>query len=84
MLDAGSYVYNPGSGKRERISRILLMHSNKREERDSVSAGEIVAAVGLKHVKTGNTLCDEKNQIILESMDFPEPVVSVSVEPVSK
>ena len=84
MLDAGSYVYNPGSGKRERISRILLMHSNKREERESVFAGEIVAAVGLKHVKTGNTLCDEKNQIILESMDFPEPVVSVSVEPVSK
>ncbi len=83
-LDAGSYVYNPGSGKRERISRILLMHSNKREERESVCAGEIVAAVGLKHVKTGNTLCDEKNQIILESMDFPEPVVSVSVEPVSK
>ncbi len=83
-LNAGSYVYNPGSGKRERISRILLMHSNKREERESVCAGEIVAAVGLKHVKTGNTLCDEKNQIILESMDFPEPVVSVSVEPVSK
>ena len=83
-LNAGSYVYNPGSGKRERISRILLMHSNKREERESVSAGEIVAAVGLKHVKTGNTLCDEKDQIILESMDFPEPVVSVSVEPVSK
>ena len=55
-------------------SRILLVHSNK-EKRDSVSAGEIVAAVGLKHVKTGNTLCDEKNQIILESMDFPEPVV---------
>jgi len=83
-LNAGSYVYNPGSGKRERISRILLMHSNKREERGDVSAGEIVAAVGLKHVKTGNTLCDEKEQIILESMDFPEPVVSVSVEPVSK
>jgi len=60
------------------------MHSNKREERDSVSAGEIIAAVGLKHVKTGNTLCDEKDQILLESMDFPEPVVSVSVEPVSK
>ena len=84
ILNAGSYVYNPGSGKRERISRILLMHSNKREERESVSAGEIVAAVGLKHVKTGNTLCDEKDQILLESMDFPEPVVSVSVEPVSK
>jgi len=83
-LNAGSYVYNPGSGKRERISRILLMHSNKREERESVCAGEIVAAVGLKHVKTGNTLCDEKDQIVLESMDFPEPVVSVSVEPVSK
>ncbi|MBI87157.1 MAG: elongation factor G [Candidatus Marinimicrobia bacterium] len=83
-LNAGSYVYNPASGKRERISRILLMHSNKREERESVAAGEIVAAVGLKHVKTGNTLCDEKNQIMLESMDFPEPVVSVSVEPVSK
>ena len=83
-LNAGSYVYNPGTGKRERISRILLMHSNKREERDSVSAGEIIAAVGLKHVKTGNTLCDEKDQILLESMDFPEPVVSVSVEPVSK
>ena len=83
-LNAGSYVYNPGTGKRERISRILLMHSNKREERESVSAGEIIAAVGLKHVKTGNTLCDEKDQILLESMDFPEPVVSVSVEPVSK
>ena len=83
-LKAGSYVYNPTSGKRERISRILLMHSNKREERESVSTGEIVAAIGLKHVKTGHTLCDEKNQIILESMDFPEPVVAVSVEPVSK
>jgi elongation factor G len=83
-LNAGSYVYNPTSGKRERISRVLLMHSNKREERDSVSTGEIVAAVGLKNVKTGHTLCDEKDQILLESMDFPEPVVAVSVEPVSK
>ncbi len=83
-LKAGSYVYNPSSGKRERISRVLLMHSNKREERDSVSTGEIIAAVGLKKVKTGHTLCDEKNQILLESMDFPEPVVAVSVEPVSK
>lgn len=60
------------------------MHSNKREDRDAVSTGEIIAAVGLKNVKTGHTLCDEKNQIILESMDFPEPVVAVSVEPVSK
>jgi len=83
-LDAGSYVYNPTTGKRERISRILLMHSNKREDRDAVSTGEIIAAVGLKNVKTGHTLCDEKNQIVLESMDFPEPVVAVSVEPVSK
>ena len=83
-LKAGTYVYNPNSDKRERISRILLMHSNKREERDSVGAGEIVAAVGLKKVKTGHTLCDEKKKILLESMDFPEPVVSVSVEPVSK
>ena len=58
-LDAGSYVYNPASGKKERISRILLMHSNKREERNSVSSGEIVAAVGLKNVKTGN-MTDEK------------------------
>ena len=83
-LDAGSYVYNPNSNKRERISRVLLMHSNKREDRDDMSAGEIVAAVGLKKVKTGDTICDEKNKILLESMDFPEPVVSVSLEPVSK
>ena len=83
-LSAGSYVFNPTTGKRERISRILLMHSNKREERDFVSSGEIVAAVGLKNAKTGHTLCDEKDSIILESMDFPEPVVSVAVEPVSK
>ena len=84
QLKAGSYVYNPSSGKRERISRILLMHSNKREEREMASTGEIVAAVGLKNVKTGHTLCDEKEQVMLESMDFPEPVVAVSVEPVSK
>ena len=70
QLDAGSYVYNPTSGKRERISRILLMHSNKREERDSVSTGEIVAAVGLKNVKTGHTLCDEKNQSCLSPWIF--------------
>ena len=83
-LDAGSYVYNPNSKKRERISRVLLMHSNKREDRGDMAAGEIVAAVGLKNVKTGDTICDEKNKILLESMDFPEPVVSVSLEPVSK
>ena len=83
-IKAGTYVFNPNIGKRERISRILLMHANKREELDHVSAGEIVAAVGLKKTKTGHTLCDEKNPILLETMDFPEPVVEVSVEPVSK
>ena len=83
-INSGSYVYNPTTGKRERISRVLLMHSNKREDRDEMSTGEIVAAVGLKNVKTGHTICDEKNLILLESMDFPEPVVAVSVEPVSK
>lgn len=84
VVKAGSYIYNPNTGKRERVSRILLMHANKREEIDQVSAGEIVAAVGLKQTKTGHTLCDEKNPILLETMDFPEPVVEVSVEPVSK
>jgi elongation factor G len=84
VMKAGSYIYNPNTGKRERMSRILLMHANKREELDQVSAGEIVAAVGLKQTKTGHTLCDEKNPILLETMDFPEPVVEVSVEPVSK
>ena len=83
-LNKGSYIYNPNANKRERISRILLMHANKREELDKVSAGEIVAAVGLKNTQTGHTLCDEKNPILLESMDFPEPVVEVSVEPASK
>jgi elongation factor G len=83
-LNKGSYIFNPNSGKRERISRILLMHANKREELEMVSAGEIVAAVGLKKTQTGHTLCDENNPILLESMDFPEPVVEVSVEPASK
>jgi elongation factor G len=83
-LEAGSYVYNPNTRKRERISRILLMHANKREELDKVLAGEIVAAVGLKNSKTGHTLCDEKKAILLESMEFPEPVVEVSVEPSTK
>lgn len=84
QLKKGSYIYNPNSGKRERISRIVLMHANKREDLEKVSAGEIVAAVGLKTTNTGHTLCTEKNPILLESMDFPEPVVEVSVEPVSK
>lgn len=83
-LNAGSYVSNPNTGKRERISRILLMHANKREELEKVSAGEIVAAVGLKNSNTGHTLCQEKKEILLESMEFPEPVVEVSVEPATK
>ena len=83
-LNAGSYVSNPNTGKRERISRILLMHANKREELEKVSAGEIVAAVGLKNSNTGHTLCEEKKEILLESMEFPEPVVEVSVEPATK
>ena len=83
-LESGSYVLNPNTGKRERISRILLMHANKREELDYVTAGEIVAAVGLKHSQTGHTLCEEKKEILLESMEFPEPVVEVSVEPATK
>ena len=83
-LDKGSYIYNSNIGKRERVSRILQMHANKREERDEVAAGDIVAVVGLKNTNTGHTVCDEKHSIILESMDFPEPVVEVSVEPVSK
>jgi elongation factor G len=84
FLKKGSYVYNPNIGKRERISRILQMHANKREELNEVAAGQIVGVVGLKRANTGHTLCDEKSPIILESMDFPEPVVEVSVEPVSK
>lgn len=84
VMRKGSYVYNPNIGRRERISRLLLMHANKREELDAVSAGEIVAAVGLKGTNTGHTLCDENAPIVLEAMDFPEPVVEVSVEPVSK
>ncbi len=83
-MDAGTAVYNPNTGKKERISRILLMHANKREELKSVGAGEIVAAVGLKKTNTGHTLCDAKQPILLESMDFPEPVVEVSVEPISQ
>ena len=84
LLKKGSYVYNPNIGKRERISRILQMHANKREELNEVAAGQIVGVVGLKRANTGHTLCDEKSPIILESMDFPEPVIEVSVEPVSK
>ena len=83
-LESGSYVYNATKGKRERISRIVMMHSNHRKEVDKVYAGDIAAAVGLKDVGTGDTLCDEKHEIILESMEFPEPVIQIAIEPASK
>ena len=83
-LTAGSYVYNSTKGKRERIGRILQMHANHREEIEMVYSGDIAAAVGLKDTTTGDTLCDEKNEIILESMVFPDPVISVAVEPKTK
>ena len=84
VLQAGSYVMNSTKGKRERIGRILQMHANKREEIEEIHAGEIAAAVGLKDTTTGDTLCDEKNQVILENMEFPEPVISVAIEPKTK
>jgi len=83
-LDAGSYVQNSTKGKRERVGRILQMHANSRQEISKVYAGDIAAAVGLKDTTTGDTLCDEKNLVILESMVFPEPVIQLSVEPKSK
>ena len=83
-LAAGSYVYNSTSGKRERINRILRMHANHREDIKNTYAGDIVAAVGLKNTKTGDTLCDEKDPIVLERMTFPEPVIWISIEPKTK
>ncbi|NLG89579.1 MAG: elongation factor G [Clostridiaceae bacterium] len=83
-LNAGSYVLNSTKGKRERIGRILLMHANHREEVQAVYAGDIAAAVGLKFTTTGDTLCDEEHPIILESMEFPEPVINVAIEPKTK
>jgi elongation factor G len=83
-LSSGSYVLNSTKGKRERIGRILQMHANHRQEIDVVYAGDIAAAVGLKDTTTGDTLCDEKSPVILESMQFPEPVIHVAIEPKSK
>ena len=80
-LPSGSYVYNATKDRRERVSRILQMHANKREERDEVFAGDIAAAIGLKQVKTGDTLCFDTHPIILEAMSFPEPVIAVAIEP---
>ncbi|HET7628985.1 MAG TPA: elongation factor G [Bacillales bacterium] len=83
-VDSGSYVQNSTKGKRERLGRILQMHANSREEIKTVYSGDIAAGVGLKDTSTGDTLCDEKNQVILESMEFPDPVISVAIEPKSK
>lgn len=80
-LEAGSYVYNPRSGKKERISRIFQMHSNHQNPVDVIGAGDIGAGVGFKDIRTGDTLCDEEHPIVLESMEFPAPVIGVSVEP---
>jgi elongation factor G len=83
-LKSGSYVYNPTRDKKERVGRILQMHSNKREEIEEVYSGDIAAAVGLKDTTTGDTLCDDKHKVVLESMDFPDPVIEIAIEPKTK
>jgi elongation factor G len=84
VLSAGSYIYNSTKDSKERVGRLLRMHANKREETKEVTAGDIAAAVGLKNTLTGDTLCDEKHPVILESIEFPEPVISVAIEPKTK
>jgi len=83
-ISTGDHIFNPNSNKKERVGRLMLMHAAKREDRTKVTAGEIAAMVGLKHTKTGHTLCDLKNPLILEVMEFPEPVISIAVEPATK
>lgn len=83
-ITSGSYVYNSTKGKKERIGRILQMHANKREDIEVVYSGDIAAAVGFKDTTTGDTICDEKHEIILESMDFPDPVIEIAIEPKTK
>ena len=83
-LKSGSYVYNPTKGVKERVSRLVRLHANKREEIDELSAGDIGAVVGLKDPSTGDTICDEQAPILLEKIDIPAPVISASVEPKSK
>jgi elongation factor G len=84
VLEAGSYVFNSSKGTRERVGRLLRMHANKREEITGIYAGDIAACVGLKSVTTGDTLCDEDKQVVLESIEFPAPVISVAIEPKTK
>ena len=83
-IESGSYVYNSTKDKKERLGRILQMHANKREDIEKVYSGDIAAAVGLKVTTTGDTLCDEKHEIILESMEFPDPVIEIAIEPKTK
>src|SRR5690606_33650013 len=84
VMTTGSSVFNATKGKSERIGRLLKMHANKREEVKEVRAGDIAAAVGMKAVSTGDTICDEKHAVVLEAMDFPEPVISLAIEPKTK
>ena len=83
-IESGSYIYNSTKGRKERLGRVLRMHANKREELDNVYSGDIAAAVGLKNTTTGDTLCDENDDIILESMEFPDPVIEIAIEPKTK
>ena len=80
-IEAGSQVLNTRTGKKERISRLYQMHSNKQNPKDVIEAGDICAAVGFKDIRTGDTLCDEKHPIILEAIDFPDPVIGLAIEP---
>ncbi|MBT5346950.1 elongation factor G [bacterium] len=84
VLSSGSYVYNPATNSKERIGRIVQMHANSREEIKEVKAGDIAAVIGLKNTQTGHTLCDQSAQILLESIEFPEPVISIAIEPKTK
>ena len=84
VIHSGDKLLNPITGQEERVGRLLLMHANKREEISEIHAGHICAFLGLKDTRTGNTLCDPKHEIILEKMDFPEPVISIAIEPASK
>src|SRR5881227_2684513 len=84
VLAAGSYIYNSTKDRKERIGRLLQMHANKREEIEEVRAGDIAAAIGLKETRSGDTLCEESHPIIVEAMRFPNPVISVAIEPKTK
>src|SRR5262249_56740418 len=84
VMNSGSYVYNSVKGKKERVGRLLKMHANKREELKEVYAGDIAAAVGLRDSTTGDTVCDVDHPIVLESIEFPEPVISIAIEPKTK